>query len=124
MGMGTRNQVQPDQVFFDPQTNQYYTQGQGAFGNGINGLGMYYTKNYIADPFQNKQVSPINELLAKAQAAQASAPTMSQLFGGALGGGIMSGSQPFGNPSYGAGRFLGAGSVPLNTSLTTNTSNK
>jgi len=99
MGIGTsQSQMTPGQLF------QWY-------GTNINQL-----------PFNNIQRSPINELLSKAQVAQANAPTMSQLFGG-LGSGVLTGAQPlnYGNPSYGAGRFLGAGSVPLNTSLTTNT---
>jgi len=70
------------------------------------------------------QVSPLNDLLAKAMAAKANAPTMNQLFSGMSNQGMLGvNGAPinYGNPSYGAGRFLGANSIPLNMGSNTTT---
>lgn len=123
MGMGS--QTPGSQVFYDPQTNQYYTNGAGSFGNGVNGLGFYYAKNYIGNPTQQQTVSPINDLLAKAAAAKPNAPTLAQLFP-TMGGmynnanGLLGGFTGAGQ--YGAGRFLG-NNVMGNPSLTSTAMN-
>ena len=100
MGMGTPT----GQVFFNPQMGQYYTQTPAGIGYANGGVGYQYTKKYIGNLLQQTQqnTSPINELIAKAAAAQANAPTMQSLFPTMTPSMLNVGS--YGN--YGAGRFL------------------
>lgn len=130
MGMG--NAQGGSQVYFDPQTNQYYTQNN-SYNNGTNAQhpllrGSYGNqKNYLSgfNP-QPAQKSPINELLAQSLAAKPNAPGLAQLFSGMsapnMGGGQGMPIGLLGQGQYGAGRFLG-NNVMGNPSLTSTAMN-
>lgn len=126
MGMGSAQQQ--NQVYFDPQTNQYYTQTNpyGAYGmpkNYLTGLPQTNTQN---------QKSPISDLLAQSLAAKANPVSLAQLFPSmnapTMGtpmtnyGGLLSQASPFGQGSFGAGRFLGGNSMG-GTGMTSNAMN-
>jgi hypothetical protein len=123
MGMG--NAQQQNQVYFDPQTNQYYTQSNpyGAYGmpkNFLTGLLQLGTKN--------EQKSPINDLVAKAMAAKPNAPTLQSLFPNMGNQSMMNYQAPMQAPmmnpmagQYGAGRFLGGNS--MSSGMTSNAMN-
>ena len=130
MGMGTGSSG--GQVYFDAQTGQYYTQPSNNYSTNaqhplLRGASMDYARTYIGNPTATQTPSPIDDLLAKAMAAKANVPTMNQLFSGMGNQGMMnyqapaSGQMNYGNPSYGAGRFLGANSIPLNMGSNTTT---
>ena len=123
MGMG--NAQQQNQVYFDPQTNQYYTQTNpyGAYGmpkNFLTGLTQATTQN---------QKSPISDLLAQAMAAKANPVSIEQLFPSmnapTMGNpmtnfsGLLGQATPFGQGQFGAGRFL-SGNTMGNTGMTSN----
>lgn len=119
------NAQQQNQVYFDPQTNQYYTQTNpyGAYGmskNFLTGLTQATTQN---------QKSPISDLLAQAMAAKANPVSMEQLFPSmnapTMGNpmtnfsGLLGQATPFGQGQFGAGRFL-SGNTMGNTGMTSN----
>ena len=121
MGIGQSQNI--NQVYFDPQTKQYYT-ANNAYGMspalGINN----YARTFLNDPLfnTNKQQSPINSLLAQALAAKPNAPTMGQLFPGMSTPNMGGGQGILGQGQYGAGRFLG-NNIMGNPSLTSTAMN-
>lgn len=101
---------QNGQVYYDAKKGQYYTiNGSSALSAfpSLNNAGG--TRVYIGNPIQQQQlVSPVNDLIAKAAAAQANAPTLASLFP-SMGQGLLGGFNVM--PSaytgqWGAGRFL------------------
>lgn len=116
MGMGM-NQNQ-NQVYYDPETGQYYT------GVGYNN-GFFQRINYLNQPTVNKNPTPSSnttKLIEQAMAAQANPVNMAQLFPymnyGATNGTNMGGLGGLlgltGTGSSGAGRFL---SAPTSTTM-------
>jgi len=117
------NAQRQNQVYFDPQTNQYYTQTNpfGAYNmpkNFLTGLTQATTQN---------QKSPISDLLTQAMAAKANVPTLQSLFPNMGMQGMLSTPMQSTMVSpmagqYGAGRFLG-GNTMGNTGMTSNAMN-
>jgi hypothetical protein len=116
--------------------NTVYQDDRGQYTtNGFNP----YERNYFNLQQQQQQApqtpSPLNDLLAKAMAARANAPTINQLFSSMGNQGILGSTvapngayqMPFNfgsqlaNPSYGAGRFLGGNS--MSSGMTSNAMN-
>ena len=133
MGMG--NAQGGSQVYFDPQTNQYYTQNS-SYNNETNAQhpllrGSYGNqRNYLSgfNP-QPAQKSPINDLVAQAMNAKANPVSIAQLFPNMSNpsmsnlmtnySGLLSNQM---QGQYGAGRFLG-GNAMANYGSTSNAMN-
>ena len=123
MGIGNSSMNQ-NQVYFDPQTNQYYTMG------GSNQFGLRNQRNYIGE-IMNKTAnkSMTDELLERArQASQnVNVPSIADLFplmmqnyqAPQMGQMMTQGQSPM--QSSGAGRFLGTSDTAPNLNFGVNT---
>jgi len=122
MGMG--NAQQQNQVYFD--NGGYYTQTPLSMANPVSARKTYI--DALNKVTTTQQVSPLNDLLAKAMAAKANAPTLQSLFPNMGNQSMMNYQAPMQAPmvnpmagQYGAGRFLGNNS--MSSGMTSNAMN-